>query len=297
MLEALFEKSFKERSASNMTGQGMASGASFESDARMNAAALPANMLVAAQGGDQACTFKLENEACSFSDPFLLQVEPGPVQKSDLPYAQLTPAEIINGAPFSGVPKGVPCASAQQETFRYLSAALGACEPLDPALYTCQNLDDPNLDMPLQELEAVESLLGQERRADWPTMESVSEINDWGEETKGDGKAFRDEHEGDEVGDGKGERKGAGRAFECEREGDQAGDGRRKWAGDEKAFRGEREGDGVGDGGWERNLRRLHLRLREGRGESKSDGKGGERDRATGREGREIERRDGRGER
>ncbi|CAI6005183.1 unnamed protein product [Closterium sp. NIES-65] len=143
-----------------MTGQGMASGASFESDARMNAAALPANMLVAAQGGDQACTFKLENEACSFSDPFLLQVEPGPVQKSDLPYAQLTPAEIINGAPFSGVPKGVPCASAQQETFRYLSAALGACEPLDPALYTCQNLDDPNLDMPLQELEAVESLLG-----------------------------------------------------------------------------------------------------------------------------------------
>ncbi|CAI5962617.1 unnamed protein product [Closterium sp. NIES-64] len=143
-----------------------------------------------------------------------------------------------------------------------------------------------------------EGIAKQERRADWPTMESVSEINDWGEETKGDGKAFRDEHEGDEVGDGKGERKGAGRAFECEREGDQAGDGRRKWAGDEKAFRGEREGDGVGDGGyWERNLRRLHLRLREGRGESKSDGKGGERDRATGREGREIERRNGRGER
>ncbi|CAI7755980.1 unnamed protein product [Closterium sp. NIES-54] len=160
MLEALFEKSFKERSASNMTGQGMASGASFESDARMKATALPADMLVAAQGADQACRFKLENEACSLSDPFLLQAGQGPVQKSDLPYGQLTPAEIINGAPFSGVPNGVPCASTQLETFRYLSAALGACEPLDPALYMCQNLDDPNLDMPLQELEAVESLLG-----------------------------------------------------------------------------------------------------------------------------------------
>ncbi|GJP38142.1 hypothetical protein CLOM_g22580 [Closterium sp. NIES-68] len=126
ILEALFEKSFKERNRKSGAG----------------------NSCNGRESGSRTVGSPVEQVA-------------GQHQGQDLYQAcrQRTPPRISSCAALSGVPNGVPGMSSQLETFRLLSAALSACEPLDPALYTCQHLDEPYLDMPLQELEALESLL------------------------------------------------------------------------------------------------------------------------------------------